>query len=136
MLYYKIIKDNSVVDVNNKFFRILKKHRNIVESESKYAQLIQSSDGKELYTAKWLCPLPEWAVYEKVEAIIISEEEYLQLKEQLQVQEVVEIPETKSEIIINEEEIVEMPQELPMSAVEMRKRIIELENLVKQLLNK
>ena len=121
---------------NNTFFCYLKKHKNIVKCDLKCAQLIQSSDGNNFYTTEWLCLLPEWANHERVQAELISEEEYLQLKEQLQVQEVVEIPETKSEVIINEEEIVEMPQEQPMSAVEMRKRIIELENLVKQLLNK
>lgn len=138
MIYYKIIKNNTIIDVNNELFCYLPKHKNIISCDKQMAQLIRTSDEKTFYTTEWLLPLPEWApYYEKVEAIIISKQEYLQLKKDLEVQEIIEIKEDSKEepeITIIKEETIETPQEQPMSATEMRKRIIELENLVKQLL--
>ena len=137
MFYYKIIKNNTVVDINNAFFRYTKKHKNIIKCESTYAQLIQSSDGKNFYTTDWLCPIPEGVHPEYIEAVIITEEEYNSLKEQLKVEEAIPIVEEPIETAETEVETVpEQELEKVMSASEMRQRILELEKIVQQLLSK
>lgn len=135
MNYYKIIKNNLIIDVNDVFLCYLQKHKKIVKCDLKCAQLIQSSDEKTFYTADWLCPLPKWASHEKVQAELISEEEYLQLKEQLQLDKTIAVPVLKQEDI-EEGEVEELPVEELMSANEMRRKILELENIIKQLLIK
>lgn len=136
MMFYKIIKNNLVVDVNNSFFCVLEKHRNIVQCKPEDAQLIQSSNEQTFYTTEWLQPLPPRVEYETVRAVVISEEEYLKLKEELKVQEVKIIEEvvTPQQEEVQQEEVYE--EESIMTTVEMRNRILELETLIKQLLNK
>lgn len=136
MMFYKIIKNNLVVDVNNSFFCVLEKHHNIVQCKPEDAQLIQSSNGQTFYTTEWLRPLPSRVEYETVRAVVISEEEYLKLKEELKVQEVKIIEEvvTPQQEEVQQEEVHE--EESIMTAAEMRNRILELETLIKQLLNK
>lgn len=46
MSFYKIIKDGQVIDVNNKFFKVLRKHLTPITCEVKDAELIQSSSGE------------------------------------------------------------------------------------------
>ena len=127
MFYYKMIKNNTVVDVNNIFFRYTKKHKNIIKCESTYAQLIQSSDGKNFYTTSWLCPTPEGVHPEYIEAVIISEEEYNSLKEQLSTQEaIIAAP-------LEVEESVEITEELIEQPIEKVVNIRELYEEIKQL---
>lgn len=136
MFYYKIIKDGIVIDVNNAFFRYQKKHRNIVECGSKNAQLIQSSDGKNFYTAEWLMPLPEGVEHEVVEVVTIDQQEFAALKDSLALKETIRVPEAS---VAAEPELMVAPEEKTetvMSATEMRKRILELETLVQKLLDK
>ena len=125
MFYYKIIKNNAVVDVNNTFFRYTKKHKNIVKCDSTYAQLIQSSDEKNFYTAGWLCPLPEGVGVEKVEAVIISEEEYNYLKEQLNI----------GEVIINEPEPQVESEQASEAAVEIpsQEQVVSIRDLYEEI---
>jgi hypothetical protein len=51
MTFYKIIKDNKVIDVNNKFFRFLKKRLIPISCDSNDAEVVISSDGNKYYTA-------------------------------------------------------------------------------------
>lgn len=137
MFYYKIIKDGIVIDVNNTFFRYQKKHKNIVSCGSRYAQLVQTSDGKDFYTTEWLMPLPEGVEHEHADIVIIPEEEYNELKAKLALDEPIRFEEPREAAFVEEEvaPVIENSAE-PMTATEMRKRILELETLVKQLLNK
>lgn len=138
MFYYKIIKDGIVIDVNNTFYRYLTKHRNIVKCDSKYAQLIKTSDGKNFYTAEWLMPLPEGVKHEIVEAKIISKEEYEELKSKLSSDLTIREDSSMSSAAADEEPVIEpeKAQEEVMSVTEMRQHILKLEALVKELLNK
>jgi hypothetical protein len=97
-----------------------------------------ASDGSEVYFTDWTAesryPI-DYAVY--VEAIIIDEEEYLQLLEQLEINKKIEYVEKEKledvEIItpIEPEQQVEV-----LDTLAMKRKILELEELVKQLLNK
>jgi hypothetical protein len=83
MTYYKIIKDGLIIDVNYKFFRYQQKHMNIIRSDEKYAELVQTSDGSTFYRAEWLRPLPKNVHHDVAEVVIINEQEYVDLKQQL-----------------------------------------------------
>jgi hypothetical protein len=132
MTYYKIIKDGMVVDVNNKFFRYQKKYMNIIQCDPKYAELIQSSDGKTFYGTGWLRPLPQGVSHSFIDAVLISEEEYLQLKEQLAQVEAIMEP-VVEETPIEREEVQEIPQETLLTISALYNKIKSLEEEIKNL---
>ena len=138
MRYYKIIKDNVVIDVNYSFFRLLPKSKKIIACEFRDAELIQSSDQEKFYTVNWLRPLPENPfTFEQADAAQITEEEYNTLYEKLKlgatIQEVNEEIEAAAPEISTD---VEKEEEQIMDLASMRKRIADLEAIIKQLLNK
>lgn len=136
-MYYKIIKNNEIIDINNQCFKYQPKHQKIISCQDKYAQLIKFSNGNEFYTAEWLNPLPEGVYYQTIQAKEITKEEYNSLKEQLKVEETIPIIEEPIETAETEVETVsEQEPEKVMSASEMRQRILELEKIVQQLLSK
>lgn len=50
MKYYKIIKNNTIIDVNNIFLCLSKKHPNVlIPCDIRYTQYLQSSDCEQLY---------------------------------------------------------------------------------------
>lgn len=85
MIYYKILKDGVVVDVNNVFLCWQKKHQIMIVCEPEKAQFIQKSDQSEIYRVDWLNPVPPELEpkYQLVEAEPIPELEYLLLRDLL-----------------------------------------------------
>ena len=134
MKYYKIIKENTIIDVNNTFLCISKKHPSVlIPCDIRHTQYIQSSDCERLYTTNWTIPVSnDMYNAELVEAILIEEEEFLSLQEALQTkQEIVyEIKQAEVEVVQSEE--TTQPEVLDTLA--MKRRLIELEALVQQLL--
>lgn len=138
MKYYKIIKNNTVVDVNNVFLCLSKKHSDVlIPCDVRYTQYLQSSDCEQLYRTTWTAEVEnDQYSAEFVEVVLIEEEEFLSLQEALQ---------TKQEIIyeVKDNNIVEVkqPQEVApqpevLDAIAMKRRLIELEALVQELLKK
>ena len=133
-MYYKIIKDNKIVDVNNQFFHHRK--RGPISDSPDKANLIRLSSG-EFCRASWTAPLPEEAdYYPLVNAVLIDEDEYLKLREELNLGPVIQ----EEPVVIKEEEaeipdqpIVEEPKAI--TAADLQARIDQLEALVKQLLS-
>lgn len=138
MTYYKIIKDGVVIDANFKFFRYQRKHLNIIKCDGKCAELVQSSDQKTFYRAEWLRPLPEKARHHEIaEVVIIDEAEYNELKEQLQLGNIIVPQSIEDEPVVDIEPVVEKPKrELILSIRELYERIQRLEEKVKKLENK
>lgn len=130
---YKIIKDNYVIDVSNTFLAENSGNHALVSTTEDNIHFLLSSDGKTLYKAPW-CYGYIFSKYNAVmvDAVKISEEEFLELKEQLQLEPVVYEPEKEEQVITEE---TNSEQEI-LDPVEMKKKIIELEKLVQQLLNK
>lgn len=108
MSFYKIIKDGQVIDVNNKFFKVLRKHLTPIACEVKDAELIQSSSG-EFYKTSWTNKLPDKLQVEQVIAVLISEEEYNSLKEQLGLDKIV-VVEKPITYNIEQEEVIQEPK--------------------------
>lgn len=137
MKYYKIIKNNTVIDVNNVFLCLSKKHANILmPCDIRYTQYLQSSDYEKLYRTTWTADVEnDQYDAEFVEAVIIEEEEFLSLQEALQ---------TKQEIVYEIEQVeveVEQPEETPaqpevLDMIAMKRRLVELETLIQELLKK
>ena len=133
-MYYKIIKDNKIVDVNNQFFHHRK--RGPISDSPEKANLIRLSSG-EFCRAPWTAPLPEEAdYYPLVNAVLIEEDEYLKLREELNLGPVVQ----EEPVVIKEETakipdqpIVEEPKVI--TAADLQAKIDQLEALVKQLLS-
>lgn len=132
MTFYKIIKDNKVIDVNNKFFKFLKKRLIPISCDSNDAEVVISSDGNKYYTADWMKPAPAQLNVELVKVFIISEEEYNSLKEQLQLNETV-VVEPVQEEIITAAEIVEQPKEETQKVVNIRDLYEEIRQLKEEL---
>lgn len=134
-MFYKIIKNNTVIDVNNVFLHENPKNHILTETTYEHVHFIVSSNGQNLYKTKW-CGGIENSVYhvETIQAELINEAEFLTLKEQL-MNTVIEYTETKNNVV----EIVnnEVKDEVKvLDTIEMKRRILELEELVKELLNK
>lgn len=131
MVYYKILKNNQVIDVNYKFFRYQRKHMNLVHCEEGMGELIQSSDGKNFYMTEWTRPLPVGVHHEWIKAVIISEEEYNSLKEQLELNEVV-VEVAQEETPVAASESVEQPVEVEQ-VVSIRDLYEEIKRLKEEL---
>ena len=134
-MYYKIIKDNKIVDVNNQFFHHRK--RGPISDSPEKANLIRLSSG-EFCRAPWTAPLPEEAdYYPLVNAVLIEEDEYLKLREELNLGPVIQ----EEPVGIKEEAAAEVPDqpvvEEPkvITAADLQAKIDQLEALVKQLLS-
>ena len=132
-MYYKIIKDNKIVDVNNQFFHHRK--RGPISDSPEKANLIRLSSG-EFCRASWTAPLPEEVdYYPLVNAILIEEDEYLKLREELNLGPIIQ-----DEPVVIKEEAAKIPDqpvvEKPkvITAADLQAKIDQLEALVKQLL--
>ena len=133
-MYYKIIKENKIIDVNNQFFHH-RKRGPISDSPAK-ANLIRLSSGA-FCRASWTAPLPEEVdYYPLVNAILIEEDEYLKLREELNLGPIIQ----EEPVVIKEdaEEIVDQPvveEPKVITAADLQAKIDQLEALVKQLLS-
>ena len=82
-MYYKVIKDNKVIDVldNLTYLKWQDKHKTMILCDENDAQAILSSDKNTIWHEKTLYNIPVYAQdYDTVEAIEIDEYEYKQLK--------------------------------------------------------
>lgn len=139
-MFYKIIKNNQVVDVNDVFLKEQKKHHILLATEPKYAEYLISSDATTLYETSWTVEHSS-DIYqaEYIEAEIISEEEYKNLREQLQLDVIIEVVENEevAESLIVEPTDVTPERKLEiLSLQQLIKRVEELEKLVQQFINK
>ena len=83
------------------------------------AQYIQSYDQKEIYRVRWLNPVDDGGMFPTVEAVLIDEEEYNEIREQLDDGEPIPDPDPEPDPDPNPEEV--------MTVEIMRRKIIELE---------
>ena len=80
-MYYKVIKDNKVIDVLDSliYLKWQPKHKIMVLSDEDEAQAILGSDKNTIWHEKTLYQIPV-SGYEEVEIVPIDEFEYRQLK--------------------------------------------------------
>ena len=82
-MYYKVIKDNKVIDVLDKliYLKWQPKHKIMVLSDENEAQAILSSDNNTIWHEKTLYKIPvEAGFYDSVSIEPIDQIEYRQLK--------------------------------------------------------
>lgn len=79
-MYYKVIKNNKVIDVLDKlvYLKLQPKHNTMVLSDENEAQAILSSDKNTIWHEKTLYEVPV-SGYDTVELVEIDEYEYKQL---------------------------------------------------------
>ena len=80
-MYYKVIKNNKVIDVLDKliYLKYQPKHKIMVLSDENEAQAILSSDKNTIWHEKTLYRIPVDG-YDTIELVEIDEHEYKQLK--------------------------------------------------------
>ena len=85
MIFYKILADGKVLDVNDVFLRWQPKHGVMLVCDPAKAEFICPRDCSGYYHPSWLNTPPEAAVYDgEVDAEEITEAEYRALLEQLE----------------------------------------------------
>ena len=126
-MYYKIIKNGYIIDVNDVFLAWQPRNRSFYHIEPEYAEYIQTSDLQNIYITDWTLPTKKGSpIIDSIEAIIIEKEEYLDLLQKLQ-------NATPLEHTINEEVVIEevqQPQEpvsIPLGQIELLQKLIALE---------
>lgn len=135
MNYYKVTRGGTVIDAGFMFLKWSQKHRCMFACDASEAQFIQSSDQAQIWRVGWLNPAPtEAGTFETVEAVEITEEEYLTIRQQLdEGEEIPDDPEPVPEEPTEEEDNPdEEPQETVMSVAEMRRRIASLEEQLQE----
>lgn len=84
MKYYKVIANGTVIDANFVWLKWQEKNRILIGCDAEDAQFIQSTDQAHVWRVPWLNPVPAGAgEYETVEAVEITEEEYITIRQQL-----------------------------------------------------
>lgn len=80
-MYYKVVKDNKVIDVLNQliYLKYQPKHKIMVLTDENQAQAILSSDNNTIWHERTLYNIPIDG-YDTVDLIEIDEYEYKQLK--------------------------------------------------------
>ena len=80
-MYYKVIKNNKVIDVLDKltFLKYQEKHNRMILCKESEAQAFFSSDRKKIWHTETMYAVPVEG-YETVELVKIDEYEYKQLK--------------------------------------------------------
>ena len=127
MKYYKVISNGVVIDANYIWLKWQTKHRILLGCEAHEANYIQSSDQEKVWRVQWLNPVPADApTFETVEAVEITEEEYLEIRKQLDDGFEV-VPEEIPEEEIPEDTPIEVPSVEVMTPEEMRRKIVHLE---------
>lgn len=135
MAYYKIIENEKIIDVNNEFFRFQKTHLNAVKCAPEVAQAVRSSDGEVFYTDNWLKPLPKGVLIKKAEVMLILEDEYNSLKEQLAVSEVVVPAPIENEQVVEEISFTPVIEEKPQEQIVSIRDLYEEIKRLKEELN-
>lgn len=133
-MFYKIIKDQMIVDVNNVFLHENPKNHVLTDTTYEHAHFIASSDKQKLYKTHWCGGIENSAYHvELVQAEFIDEAEYNSLKQQLETADVqyIEVKNQEEPVIVEPKEDVRV-----LDNIEMKRRILELEELVRQLLQK
>ena len=94
MIFYKILADGKVLDVNDVFLRWQSKHGVMLVCDPAKAEFICPRDCSGYYHPSWLNKPPEGAVYDgEIEAEEITEAEYRALLKQLEAGGTVNNPE-------------------------------------------
>lgn len=107
-MFFKIIENNLITDVGNTYLYWQKKNRTLLGCKREKASYIKTDNGN-VYESEWLRPVLDGAPrYRKVVAEIITEKEYNQLKQVLQKEESIPVPQ--------EEPIVEEQYQEPKPA--------------------
>ncbi len=80
-MYYKILKDNKVIDVLDhlSFVKYQKKNHTMLLCDKSEAQAVISSDGDKVWHVNWMYNLPLDG-YDTVELVEINKYEYEQLR--------------------------------------------------------
>lgn len=125
--YYKIYNNNhEVIDVNNQTYRYQNPPGRIIQVDAN-PELISSSDQQYFYTTTWL-PIDHIIPYVSyIESELISEEEYNELREQL---------DKGIQPIIEEEPVIEEPQESEEPIEEKHEKVfslLEVQELLSQM---
>lgn len=81
-MYYKVIKDNKVIDVLDQliYLKYQPKHKIMVLSDENQAQAILGSDGNTIWHERTLYNMPVENDYDCVDLVEISKYEYEQLR--------------------------------------------------------
>lgn len=94
MIFYKILADGKVLDVNDVFLRWQSKHGVMLVCDPAKAEFICPRDCSGYYHPSWLNKPPEAAVYDgEIDAEEITETEYRVLLKQLEAGETADNPE-------------------------------------------
>lgn len=135
MKYFKIIKENKVIEVSTLLIRIDQNHNLPFSCEIDKAQFVQSRNGETLYHDSWLRSVRNINFsYQDATIIEIDQNEYEELEALLGDYETVDVelrPDT--EVIEEQNFSTENIEEKPMSISEMRTKIEELTGLVDKL---
>lgn len=81
-MYYKVIKDNKVIDVLDKliYLKYQPKHKIMVLSDENQAQAILGSDGNTIWHERTLYNIPVENDYDVVDLVEINKYEYEKLR--------------------------------------------------------
>lgn len=134
MNYYKVTANGIVIDANFVFLKWQQKHGILVGCDAAEGQFIQSADQSKVWRTPWLNPAPKEAgLYETVEAVEITEEEYIKLRKQLDDGDTpIEAEPEQPNPDTPPEDDGDVPQETVMSVPEMRRVISEQQTLLQE----
>lgn len=135
-MYYKLIDNNKIIGVITKdnFRKYQSKHGRILFSDEENAQFIEYKNI--YYYDDWFRPLPENSNISRVfiDIIKISEEEYENLKEQLDEGDIPEDDSLEEVVTIEEQPNEEEPVIIQKTAVQiLNERLNDIENALIEL---
>lgn len=134
MTYFKIVKNNKVIDVGCVFLKWNNEKKKMYICDVDDAQFVQTYDESKIYKASWLNPAPKEAgSFKSAKVVVIDETEFNDLNELLGEGEVVS-EQVEEEQRQEPQKHDEIPEEKPMTIAEMREKIIEQQKQIESLL--
>ena len=123
MTFFKIIQNNTVIDVGNVFLRWNKKRNRFYICDVNEAEFAQSSDQTKIYKDYWLKASPVEA--EDASIVVIDRDQYDEIRALLEDGQQIEIPPEPPKDVPEQRPSTKLEEEKPLTISEMRQMIKE-----------
>ena len=132
MTYFKIIQNNTIIDVGFIFLKWNEKHHQLFACDANVAQCVQGCTSNNVYRSEWMKPTTYEC--EQAQVMVIAKDEFERLKLELDGGETIEISEPAEPAVPEIEPSPDMPMSVPQMREIIKDQQEQIETLVECIL--